>query len=310
MKPYVISLTTIPPRFSKIGPTLKDLVSQRTKPVEIRLNLTKEYRRFPGELPSLPDLPEGITVHWCDTDYGPATKVLPTVLDYQDTDHEILFCDDDQKYGPTWAEEFLKTREEQPNKVIAGKGYDLIQRPLGYRYNRVHTRFPRAQIRQKRVGYRAMRVATMTLYKPRPYVADGHIDIMEGFRGVLVRPSFFPKEVFDIPDILWTVDDPWLSGHFERNNVPIWLMTNVPLPAHPYRAHFSDRLGKYVYKDHGRLKADTASIDYFRETYGIWPGEKEDPANAPDATWAQFFGAPIPFHSSENQDTTIKTGAE
>lgn len=304
MKPYVISLTTIPPRFSKIGPTLKDLLSQRVKPLEIRLNIARQYRRFPGELPSLPELPEGITVHWCNTDYGPATKVLPTLRDYQDADHDILFCDDDQKYSPTWAQEFLKTRLDQANSAIVGKGYDLMRRPLGYRYNRQHNRHPRARARHKGLGYRSFRASTLTMIKPRPYVAAGHVDILEGYRGALVRPSFFPKEVFDIPDILWTVDDPWLSGHLERKNVPIWLMNHVPLPAQPYGAHFSNRLGKYVYKDYGRLKADTACIDYFRETYGIWPGEKEDPRHAPKLSWLHFFGVPIPFHSSKNEKAT------
>lgn len=298
MTPYIISLTTIPPRFDKIGPTLRDLTNQKAKPLEIRLNLSRQYRRFPGELPSLADLPEGITVHWSDVDYGPATKILPTVSDWQGKDIDILFCDDDQKYAPNWATQFLEKRKQHLNKCIVGKGYDLINRPLGYRYLRAHCRHPRAELRHKGIGYRLLRASSLTMVKPRPLVADGYVDILEGFRGALIKPDFLPKEVFDIPDVLWTVDDPWLSGHLERNDVPIWQMSHVKMPARPYGAHFSDRLGKYVYKAHGRLQADTACIEYFRNKYGIWPGEKENPELAPPISWRHFFGKPVPFNSA------------
>ncbi|GAA6208338.1 hypothetical protein NBRC116601_16310 [Cognatishimia sp. WU-CL00825] len=297
MTRVIISLTTIPPRFAKIGPTLRDLLAQDIEIAEIRLNLARQYRRFPGELPSLPALPEGITLHWSPEDFGPATKLLPTLLDHRNEDStEILFCDDDQRYGTDWARQFLRHRRLQPDSCIVGKGYDLIHRPLGHRYDRIFTRFPRAQKRVKGAGYRLFRASTLCMIKPRPYEKDGYVDVLEGYRGAMVRPNFFPSEVFNIPEILWTVDDPWLSGHLERNGVPIWLMSDVDLPAQPYRAHFSDRLGAYVYRDHGRLAADTACLDYFRETYGIWQGAKEDSPTTPQGSLQHWLGKPPPIN--------------
>lgn len=295
MTPYIISLTTIPPRFDKIGPTLRDLTNQKAKPLEIRLNLSRQYRRFPGELPSLPDLPEGVTVHWSDVDYGPATKILPTVTDWQGKDIDILFCDDDEIYEPEWSSYFLNQRTEHPDKCIVAKGYNLTDRKVGHRYNREYATFPRAQRPQKGLWYRTRRAATLGMHKPSYYQADGIVDILEAYRGVLVKPDFFPEETFDIPDILWTVDDPWLSGHLERNGIPIWLLSKMKMYKQNYEAHYSDALHNLVYRDHDRLKADTACIDYFRDTYGIWRGWKETPETALKKNIRHFFGKPLGF---------------
>ena len=299
MSRTIISLTTIPPRFDKIGNTLNDLLNQSHHIDEVRLNLAREYRRFPGELPSLPPLPEGVTVHWCDHDFGPATKVLPTVLDHRGEDTEILFCDDDLPYEPTWAARFFEARKSHPNACIASKGYDLDSRMLGHRYALEDRLQPRVLRRRKTLSYRLLRLLTLGLVKPSSYIQDGYVDILEGYRGALVRPEFFPKEVFDIPDILWTVDDPWLSGHLTRNNVPIWMLADAPSHAAPYSAHYSERLVEYVYQGHGRLEADSACIDYFRDTYGIWPGLKETPDTVPKPGFRQFFlGQDLPVGGS------------
>jgi hypothetical protein len=276
-RPFVISLTTTPPRIDKIAPTLRDLLNQTAKPIEVRLNLCRNYRRFPGEQVSTDSLPEGITVRWQDEDFGPATKVLPALRDYQGQDIDILFCDDDQKYERDWAAKFLAARQEHPDKCLVGKGYDLDDRPVGHRYLRDFENLPRAKRREKGRIYRLARAASLLAYKPQPYVESGYVDILEGYRGVMVRPSFFDEQVFDIPDILWTVDDPWLSGHLTRRGVPIWLVQPASILKSPYGAHYTHRLGKFVYRDHGRLAADNACIEYFRNNYGIWPGQHEAP---------------------------------
>ncbi|PKP70844.1 MAG: hypothetical protein CVT82_05080 [Alphaproteobacteria bacterium HGW-Alphaproteobacteria-4] len=299
MPKFIISLTTIPTRFGKIGPTLRDLLAQDVKVDEIRLNLARHYRRFPGEVISVPDLPEGVTVHWSDVDYGPATKVLPTVRDHRCEDVDILFCDDDQPYDRGWAGRFLAARRDHPEAAIAGQGYDLTSRKPGHRYDRSFERFPRAQKRVKGPGYRLWRTLTLTMHKPQGYVEEGYVDVLEGYRGALVRPAFFGPEVYEIPDVLWTVDDPWLSGHLESRGVPIWFMISGQTARRPYGAHFSDRLSKFVYRDHGRLEADSACINYYRARIHIWPGRMELPEEAPKVSLRHFFGAQVPFTVTE-----------
>ncbi|SOB91117.1 hypothetical protein SAMN05877809_101296 [Rhodobacter sp. JA431] len=279
MPATIISLTTIPPRFSQIGATLRDLLRQDVKIDEIRLNIARSYRRFPGIVPSLPTLPEGITVHISEQDYGPGTKLLPTLRDHLGKDTEILFCDDDQEYAPDWARRFLETRREKPNCCIVGKGYDFDSRPKGSRYFIEDTLFPRAYRQQKGLGYRLQRLVHLAQRRPKPFLATlpGYVHVLEAYRGALVRSEFFPEEVFDIPDLLWTVDDPWFSGHMARKNVPIWMMLRDRPHRDGYEAHHTERLLEFEYQGVGRLDADTACIDYFREHYGIWPGRKEVP---------------------------------
>lgn len=280
MADLVISLTTIPSRLRQIEPTLRDLLAQRADVAEIRLYLPRRYRRFDFAPTDVPKMPSGVRVCFVDEDFGPATKVLPAIADCAGQDVEILFCDDDQPYDPNWAQRFLDTRRHQPDACIVEKGYELETRPPGARYYVTRAFQPRARLRRKGIGYRALRLVSLTMIKPRAYTTPGYVDVLEGYRGGLVRPDFFPPEVFDIPDILWTVDDPWLSGHLTRNGVPIWLMTDVPAWGRPYGAHYTDRLGKLVYKDHGRLEADTACFEYFRKTYGIW--QDRNPGGGPD----------------------------
>lgn len=276
MSDLVITLTSIPPRFDKIGPTLRDLLNQTADIAEIRLYISRKYRRFPDVIVEPPQVPKGIKVCMTDEDFGPATKILPAVKEFQGQDVDLLFCDDDQPYDSGWAQRFVDARKERPHCCIVERGYDLEYRPKNHSYqiNRDPKWHPRAKRRVKGINYRLRRLMRLFASKPSPYTESGYIDILEGYGGVMVKPEFFPPEVFDIPDILWTVDDPWLSGHLTRNNVPIWLFSNGQNWRRPYGAHFNDRLGALVYKDHGRLDADSASIDYFRETYGIWPDRK------------------------------------
>jgi len=108
-------------------------------------------------------------------------------------------------------------------------------------------------------------------WKPRKAASSGYVDILEGWGGVLVRPHFFTDAAFDIPDILWTVDDIWLSGQLALNNVPIWLNADGDIRTKGNSDEVRDAsLRKLVYKGHDRSAANNLCIDYFRENYQIW----------------------------------------
>lgn len=273
----VISLTTIPPRMPLIMPTLETLLAQTAPVSEIRLNLCRSYRRFDFDPADVPSYPEGVTVHWSDVDYGPATKILPTLRDHKGRDTEIIFCDDDQLYAPNWVQKFIDARNDHPDVVLAQSGYDLYTRPSGWRYFLTDQRGPRYQPVIKDWRYRAVRALSLLQYRPNRFSAPGYIDVLEGFGGVMLRADMMPEAAFDIPENVWMVDDPWLSGHLEQNGVPIWLIHDghkmnydKPTPAH--RTH---RLLHFVHEGADRLVSDTQCIDYMRETYGIWPGKRE-----------------------------------
>ena len=119
---YAISLTSIPPRFHRLSPVFAALLTQRPAPVQVLFTLPKGYTRFPGPVKP-PDLPEGVTLLWADTDLGPATKVIPAARALADRDLRLICCDDDWLYGPDWAAHLLTDDEE----ATTGQAWDIAR---------------------------------------------------------------------------------------------------------------------------------------------------------------------------------------
>ena len=76
MSKLVVSLSSIPPRFAELAPTLNSLVNQSADIAGVYLYVPESYRRFPEWDGSLPDVPAGVEVRRCAEDWGPATKIL------------------------------------------------------------------------------------------------------------------------------------------------------------------------------------------------------------------------------------------
>ncbi len=92
----------------------------------------------------------------------------------------------------------------------------------------------------------------------------GIVDICQGFGGVLVEPSFFPETVFDIPELLWMVDDVWLSGQLTINSIQIRQVSNYNEKLRKnLKAHRTASLKKYVYNNYSRVDADMMYVALF-----------------------------------------------
>jgi hypothetical protein len=271
MVDLVISLTSTPPRFPYLYAALEQLMAQSAPVAEVRLNLPRTYRRF-GPCGPLPDVPKGVRIVQIDDDFGPASKVLPSVFDLRGQDVEILFCDDDEEYDRDWAARFLAARNDHPAAAIVGKGYHLA----GLRHFNLKTGAdlqPRAK-RGNRLVYGVYHLATGFRRKLGYFSSPGYVDILEGYRGVLVRPEFFPQDAGQIPKDFWLVDDPWLSGQMTRMGVPIWAMAGLPSRNMGFGAAQAAPLRRLVHNGKGRRALDIACISYLRETYGIWPEDR------------------------------------
>ena len=274
----IITLSTIPPRFSHLGPTLKSLLSQDAPIDRIIVHVPRSYRRFPDHDGSLPDLPDGVEAALVDQDFGPATKVLPAIRAYQGQDVNILFCDDDLCYPKTWASGMLDAARAHPGCAInaAVQQIDAILPDTPYR----GTRMPRAVgfPKRKDLSYRLKRIAgQLTLrhlyrnpHKPvrKRVLTEGYTDTFQGYAGVLVRPEFFDDAVFDIPEQLWAVDDIWMSGHLARRDIPIWA-TALPT-GQETRAVKTFDLTRATIDGLDRDAANAACVRYFQDRYGIW----------------------------------------
>ena len=274
-RPTIITLSSIPPRFPLLGPALDSLLKQELPAQAIHLYIPERYRRFPDWDGTLPPVPEGITIRRCPQDLGPATKILPAAREFAGQDVDLLFCDDDKVYDPRWHGRFKRNRQRHPGACLVEAGENL---PDIAENTRPHDRKPRARrwVR-KPLSYRIKRVLSLFTIKSTMYANSGYVDILSGHAGVMVHPDWFDDEVWEIPEILWTVDDPWLSGHLERKGIPIWLIAEVRRMSATDAGEI-DALHDLVHQDHCRVKADIAAIDYMRKTYGIWkPAGKVTP---------------------------------
>lgn len=265
--PTIVTLSSIPPRFDHLYPTLNSLLQQNEKLDEIRINIPKSYRRFTDWDGTFPPVPEGVTIHRCETDLGPATKVLPTVKELRGQNVHILFCDDDRIYPPDWHGNFKRAAKVHPDTCIVGIGETF---PDIADSCRPQNRLPRGHYGKKGLSYRLKQLAGLSLYKPAYPVSSGYVDQLSGFAGVLVKPDWFDDLVLNIPDDMWMVDDPWLSGHLERRGIPIWMDASIGRPG--FSA--SDKIHSLLEMEEvgqDRVRADIRVIDYFRSEYGIWP---------------------------------------
>ncbi|MFY0636080.1 MAG: glycosyltransferase family 2 protein [Vannielia sp.] len=273
----VISLTTIPSRFGMIGPTLESLVAQKADIESIRLYIPHKYRRFADYDGSLPTVPKGVEIHRSDIDYGPASKVLHCVEDLRGTDSRIILCDDDRDYPSDWAQTLIEVSDAHPGCAVCCMGWPLEK----WDYSRTDRPQPTPEVRPKGTDwdYRKKRlrqqIKARTLFavrhKPprRHYKTSGYVDIFGGVGGVLVRPEWFDEAAFDIPPVVWTVDDVWLSGQLARQGVPIWLHADMFL-AQSTEADLTDALFRAEIEGHRREEANRAAIEHMQKTYQIW----------------------------------------
>lgn len=274
----IVTLTSIPSRFPKIGATLQTLVGQNAPIEAVYLYLPETYRRFPDWDGTLPDVPDGVEIRRTRDDLGPATKVLAPALEFRGQDVDLLFCDDDRVYPPGWAARFLHARRQHPDAAIAGLGVEAGEI--------VHAatppaRQPRAVRRWRitdaefQVRYLARKIRAGRNWRSagepgrRVFKRSGYVDIFEGCAGVLVRPDFFDDRAYDIPPVLWTVDDVWLSGMLARAQVPIWLEANGYEPECT-EAEALEPLVTSVVEGADRATANRLAVQFFQDEFGIW----------------------------------------
>lgn len=285
--PTIITLSTIPPRFPLLGPTLHTLLRQSMPVQAIELYIPASYVRFPDWDGSLPSVPAGVTIRRCDQDLGPATKILPAARKYAGRDVDLLFCDDDKVYDRRWHARIKQAHAERPDACIVEAGDDL---PDIADSARAPSRLPRAsRWTKKPLSYRIMRVLSLFTLKSSIHASSGYVDILGGHGGVMVRPDWFGPEAWDIPPVLRMVDDPWLSGQLERRGIPIWLVAGVRR-MRVSEAGQIDALSNLVALDHDRVRADIAAIDMMRDRYGIWSpgGTPQPPASWMSETMRQM----------------------
>jgi hypothetical protein len=271
----IVSLSTIPTRFSGLDRVLKNILAQTAPIDEVRLYIPRKFRRFPDYDGALPDVPAGVRIIRPNDDLGPASKILFAADELKGEDCDIIFCDDDMLFEPDRFERIIAGRDGRLDHCVTSEAGFIVKK----RKRMPASRHPNAARRPKDFHYRRQRLGQFwrewrtgeTEEKPyHPSITDpGYVNIAQGFGGVLVRPEFFDAAFYDIPTVLWAVDDYWLSGHFERKGVPIWGAAHFKRPAYTESRDVS-ALYLSVLDGANREEANNACIKYMQETYGIW----------------------------------------
>jgi hypothetical protein len=271
-RPIVVSLTAIPGRYPRLPAKVASLLRQSVKPYRIELYIPKQYRRFPSPLPSIPELPKEVTVINVEKDFGPATKLLPALERWQGKEVDILICDDDRLQDHNWVKRFSDTRKERPNDIVCDRGWNIDERFELMQSNPLTPRALLAPTRGRTFSYRLKRLLSFGLHHPdrAVFASSGYVDIFEGFLGALIPAGALPPEAWNIPDILWTVDDVWLSGMAKLNGVGIWAHS-YPRPVYSNgKWDKIDDLSSWVEQGVDRSSADRMCVEFMRSQYQVW----------------------------------------
>lgn len=262
----IISLTTIPSRFSSLGLTLECLLSQDAD--EVWLNIPISYRRFPDWDGTLPSVQSGVRIKRCKTDYGPATKVLPAAKELRGQDVQILFCDDDCIVPAGWAKRLFIEQAKRPTQVVANYVRPIY---LDHSQPRQNTAW---QVPLKYdLPYRTSRLAYKLFRCPlayrRPFWIPGFGDILFGAAGAVIKPNFFNDIAFNIPDICWPVDDIWISAMLAVNKTRIYCPWLGIIPKQ-HEASISNALLDSNFFGMDRQELNIKASLYCQKCFGIW----------------------------------------
>ena len=127
----IFTMTTVPERLldpredEGIRPGLKTILDQTFNRAEVHLNVPWAYRYVPLELPEwLSEWQETYTQLrvYRTPDFGPITKIYPTILRVQDPDAVLITVDDDLIYMEGIIDAHAEARSRYPDAAIGYAG--------------------------------------------------------------------------------------------------------------------------------------------------------------------------------------------
>jgi len=195
----IVSLTTSPKRISKTKVVIDSIMQQTILPNKIVLNLPHVFKRDSSTYNEIPDFITNndlIEINRCE-DIGPATKIVPTALLYNEPNTILISVDDDIIYNSDVIENLLQYSYEYPDCTITG----ITDKYTHFQYNN-------------------------TLNKYTFYGAD-----VMGFSGVLYKSKFFDgfdqSTLLQLPRFCYVSDDIVIANFLFKNNIPIIVLSPI-----------------------------------------------------------------------------------
>lgn len=182
----IVSLTSYPPRFPTLLPTLQCLLRQSVRPDRVILWIDKGATdKLPAEIKAL--TAHGLTIAETTSDIAPYKKIIPTLKQFPDA--FIATADDDIYYRPTWLEELIKAWDGSVKSIVCHRAHRIRCTPNGLP-------LPYGQWQHE---------------VPGPLVA--HDILPTGVCGILYPPASLAPEVLDeekFQRLCARADDIWL----------------------------------------------------------------------------------------------------
>jgi len=128
------SMTTLPSRISKIKPVIQSLIKQRRSLDKIYINIP--WKTLKGHKYIIPfflsNMESNIIVINRCKDYGPITKLLPTLDKETDPDTYIITFDDDNIVHKDVVKIFEKKIKQYPKTCLSFSGWNIGRFPWYY----------------------------------------------------------------------------------------------------------------------------------------------------------------------------------
>ena len=198
----IVSFTTSPERISKIKPMMDSILNQTRKPDYFLLNIPKIFPRTQRsyDIPDFIKDNDDITVNVIERDFGPATKVIPTIQFIKDnnidiSETRIIYVDDDIKQLPNMINSFLKFSGNK-NIILGASGFDFATSPFG----------------DGQIG----------IYGRRKHLSK--VSVIEGYGAVCLSPEVFRSDFMDYFNSVSSIkycllsDDVILSNYYNMHN--------------------------------------------------------------------------------------------
>lgn len=118
-RPVLVSLTSYPPRFSKLHLTLRCLLTQALSPQKVILWIAHEDKdQLPSKVKDLQTEFSHFSIEFCD-DLGSYKKLVPVLQSQQYKDDIVVTADDDCFYPRNWLLNLVNNWSGNNNEILA-----------------------------------------------------------------------------------------------------------------------------------------------------------------------------------------------
>ena len=199
--PIIVSLTTVPSRLMNdpsIQSALKSILEQSGIEYEVHWNIPYSYQQVAIQLPEwLPEWQKKyshLKVFRC-ADFGPITKIYPTIQRVINLNTVIISADDDLIYDDGFITAHLKGIKKYPDCAIGFAGVTSIEDDVIGRYHFAST-------------------------QPE----DVRVRMLEGYKTISYRKHFFTEELDQFVFSHWN-DDVAISAYLGYKNIKKMVLT-------------------------------------------------------------------------------------